>query len=91
MGTVEGANAVAFPLMSVLVFISSAFVTTTQMPAVLRVYAEHQPVTAAVDASRALMFGGPAAADVVTVLIWTGVMTLCFGSLAVLVYRRSAR
>ena len=90
-GSPEGANAIAFPLMSVLVFISSAFVLTSRMPTVLRLYAEHQPVTAAVNAARALMFGGPAAGRVAVVLAWTGAISVVFGSLAVIVYRRSAR
>jgi ABC-2 type transport system permease protein/oleandomycin transport system permease protein len=87
----EGAQAAAFPLMTLLVFISNAFVSTRRMPAVLRVYADHQPVTAAVNAARALMLGGPAANRVEVTLLWTAVLTVAFTFLSVSLYERSAQ
>src|SRR3954469_25506449 len=60
----EAAQAAAFPVMAVLVFASSAFVPTQTMPGWLQAYAEHQPVTATVDAMRALVLGGPTAGKV---------------------------
>jgi ABC-2 type transport system permease protein/oleandomycin transport system permease protein len=55
----ESAQAASFPLLFPLVFASSAFVPTATMPGPLRAFAEHQPVTAVVDAVRALVLGGP--------------------------------
>ena len=51
----------SFPILAPLVFASSAFVPVSTMPGWLQVFAKHQPVTAAVDAVRALMLGGPTA------------------------------
>src|SRR3954453_17078928 len=61
----EAAQAASFPVMAVLVFASSAFVPVASMPGWLQAYAEHQPVTATVDAMRALVLGGPTTAKVV--------------------------
>ena len=55
----ETAQAMSFPILAPLVFASSAFVSTSTMPGWLQVFANHQPVTAAVNATRALMIGGP--------------------------------
>src|SRR3954469_14477481 len=60
----EAAQAASFPVMAVLVFASSAFVPVQSMPGWLQAYAEHQPVTATVDAMRALVLGGPTAGKV---------------------------
>ena len=46
------------PLMAVLVFASNSFVQTRTMPGPLRAFADHQPVTATVNAVRALLNGG---------------------------------
>jgi ABC-2 type transport system permease protein/oleandomycin transport system permease protein len=86
----EAAQAAAFPLMGVLVFASSAFVATATMPGPLRAYAEHQPVTAAIDAVRALTIGGPTTGSVLTALAWMAAITAVFGTLAVNRYRRLA-
>ena len=58
----ETAQAMSFPILAPLVFASSAFVSTSTMPGWLQVFANHQPVTAAVNATRALMIGGPTGA-----------------------------
>lgn len=58
---------VVFPLM----FASSALVPVETMPAWLRPLAAHQPLTAVIDAVRALMQGRPAAGAVATALAWT--------------------
>lgn len=86
----ETAQAAAFPIMLPLVFASSAFVSTENMPGWLQVFAENQPVTAAVDAVRALVLGGPWAADVLTSLAWTAGILLVFVPLSVRRYRRGA-
>jgi ABC-2 type transport system permease protein len=86
----ETAQAAAFPIMLPLVFASSAFVSTENMPDWLRVFAEHQPVTAAVDAVRSLVLGGEWAGDVLASLAWTAGILLVFVPLSVSRYRRGA-
>jgi ABC-2 type transport system permease protein/oleandomycin transport system permease protein len=86
----EAAQAASFPLMALLVFASSAFVPTFSMPGPLRAYADHQPVTATLNAVRALNNGGPTASRVVVALLWCVAITAVFAALAVRLYRRSA-
>jgi ABC-2 type transport system permease protein/oleandomycin transport system permease protein len=89
-GTAEGAQAAAFPIMALLVFASDAFVPTANMPRLLRLYSEHQPVTAAVDAVRALTMGGPTTGKVLTSLAWSLAIVAVFAPMAVRRYRRTA-
>jgi ABC transporter DrrB family efflux protein len=89
-GNAEAAQAAAFPLMAPLVFASSAFVPTRAMPGWLQAYANHQPVTATINAVRALTIGGPTASKVVVALLWIAGITIVFAYLAVNRYRRSA-
>ena len=56
----------SFPVLLPLVFASSAFVPVSTMPGWLQVFAEHQPVTATVNAVRALTIGGPTTTYVLT-------------------------
>jgi ABC-2 type transport system permease protein len=84
----ETAQAAAFPIMLPLVFASSAFVPTANMPTWLRVFAEHQPVTAAVNAVRALVLGGDWVGKVGISLAWTAGILLVFVPLSVRAYRR---
>lgn len=86
----ETAQAAAFPIMLPLVFASSAFVSTENMPGWLQVFAEHQPVTAAVDAVRSLVLGGPWASDVLTSLAWSAGILAVFMSLSIHRYRAGA-
>jgi ABC transporter DrrB family efflux protein len=88
-GNAEAAQAAAFPLMAVFVFASSAFVSTATMPGPLRAYANHQPVTATVDAVRALVIGGPTLGKVVTAVLWIAGITVVFAALAVRRYRNT--
>jgi ABC-2 type transport system permease protein/oleandomycin transport system permease protein len=89
-GNAEAAQAAAFPFMALLVFASNAFVPTQTMPRLLRAYANHQPVSATVDAVRALLNGGPTAGKVVGALVWTVGVIAVFAPLAVRRYRRAA-
>jgi ABC transporter DrrB family efflux protein len=86
----EASQAAAFPLMALLVFASSAFVPTFTMPGPLRAYADHQPVTATIDAVRALTLGGPTTSRVLVALAWCVAITAVFAALAVRRYRRAA-
>ena len=86
----ETAQAMSFPVLAPLVFASSAFVSTSTMPGWLQVFANHQPVTAAVNATRALMIGGPARTDVLQSLAWSIGIVAVFAPMAVRRYRRVA-
>ena len=89
-GNPEAAQAAAFPLMALLVFASSVFVSTRTMPGPLRAYADHQPVSAAADAVRALVIGGATAGKVAAAVAWMVAITVVFAVLAVNRYRRTA-
>ena len=85
----ETAQAVSFPILAPLVFASSAFVETSSMPGWLQVFANHQPVTAVVNAARALTLGGPTLNKVIPALVWIiGIIVVC-APLAVRRYRRA--
>ncbi|WP_431883630.1 ABC transporter permease [Micromonospora gifhornensis] len=85
--SVDGASGFAYPLVF-LPFVSSAFVPTESMPGPVRVFAEHQPVTAIVDAIRDLFAGQPVGADIWTALAWcVGILVVAY-VLAVVTYRR---
>jgi ABC-2 type transport system permease protein/oleandomycin transport system permease protein len=86
----EAAQAAAFPVLAPLVFASSAFVPLESMPSWLRVFSAHQPVTAVVDAVRALVLGGDTLGPVLTSLAWSAAIVLVFAPLAVARYRRAA-
>ena len=90
-GNAEAAQAASFPIMAVLVFASNAFVSTKTMPGPLRAYAEHQPITATVDAVRALLNKGiPTTRPLLTALAWSIAIVAVFAPLAVRRYRRAA-
>ncbi|HEY5985600.1 MAG TPA: ABC transporter permease, partial [Streptosporangiaceae bacterium] len=57
----EAAQAAGVPVMFLLVFASAAFVPLATMPGWLQAVAAHQPLTALVNAVRALVLGGPTA------------------------------
>lgn len=84
----ESAQAAAFPLLMPLVFASSAFVPTASMPGWLQPFAEHQPVSEAVEAVRSLVLGGPWVEDVLISLAWSAGIVLVFATLAIRKYRR---
>jgi ABC-2 type transport system permease protein/oleandomycin transport system permease protein len=86
----EAAQAAAFPVLAILVFASNAFVPTTSMPGPLRAYANHQPVSATVDAVRSLVLGGPTLSKVLVASAWCLGIIAVFAPLAVARYRRTA-
>jgi ABC-2 type transport system permease protein/oleandomycin transport system permease protein len=85
----EAAGAAAVPLTVLLTFPSSAFLLTRNLPGPLRAYAEHQPLTATVNAIRPLLLGGPTASHVVAAILWCAGIVAVFAPLAVLRYRRA--
>lgn len=88
--SIDGATAFSYPLI-LLPFVSSAFVPTESMPAPVRWFAEHQPVTAIVDALRALLEHEPVGAALWVALAWcVGILLVAYGA-AMLAYRRQGR
>lgn len=85
--SVDGASAFSYPLIF-LPFLSSAFVPTQTMPGPVRWFAEHQPVTAIVNALRDLLGGRPVGADLWIALAWClGILAVAYLA-AMAVYRR---
>jgi ABC transporter DrrB family efflux protein len=70
-----------------LVFGSSGFAPLDQLPTWLRVFAEINPVSSAVDLSRALAVGGPLLTPFFHFVLWTGGITITFTVLAVRRYQ----
>ncbi|MGG4147075.1 ABC transporter permease [Paenibacillus algorifonticola] len=76
--SVDGASAFSYPIIF-LPFISSAFVPTESMPAVVRAFAENQPVTSIVEAIRALLSGQPVGNDIWIALAWcVGILLIAY-------------
>jgi ABC-2 type transport system permease protein/oleandomycin transport system permease protein len=86
----EAAAAAALPLTVLLTFPSSAFLLSSSLPGPLRAYADHQPLTATVNAVRPLLLGGPTAAHAAAAVIWCLGIVAVFAPLSVLRYRRAA-
>src|SRR5207248_747522 len=78
----QGMSLLVFPL----VFVSSAYVPVDSMPGWLQVFAEHQPITAMVNAVRALCLGGTAYVGLS--VLWSVVLVAVFGTVAVARFRR---
>src|ERR671910_715275 len=90
VGDPETAQAAAFPVMAPLVFASSAFVPVETMPGWLQPFAEHQPLSAVVDAVRALVLGGPTTFDVIQAVLWCVAILAVAAPIAVRRYRMAA-
>ena len=86
----ETAQAAFFPIVAVLVFASAAFVPVKTMPGWLQAFANHQPVTAVINAVRALTLGGPTAGKVVSALLWMAAIIAVFAPLSIRRYRKVA-
>ena len=88
----QGMALLVFPF----TFISSAFVPVESMPGWMQVIAEHQPVTAMVNAVRTLtqgraaevLLGHPASYYVTQSLLWSVALVAVFGPLAVSRFRK---
>ncbi|MET1008609.1 MAG: ABC transporter permease [Gaiellaceae bacterium] len=85
----EAANAYGFTIIFPLTFVSSAFVPVQSMPSWLQPFAEHNPVTAMVDAVRALFLGIPAGNSVWLAVGWSFALIAVFGGLSSWRYRRA--
>lgn len=86
----ETAQVMSFPLLFPLTFASSAFVPVTDMPSWLQGFATHQPVSVVVNATRALMTGGPTKTLLWEALVWCVGIFVVLAPLAVSRYRSRA-
>ncbi len=85
----EGAQALGFMLIFPLTFASSAFVPPESMPSWLEAFAEANPFSTIVDATRALFIDAPYNNDVWAAFAWCFGLIVVFASLAVYRYRRA--
>jgi ABC-2 type transport system permease protein/oleandomycin transport system permease protein len=86
----ETAQSIGFIWVFPLVFASSAFVPADSMPGAVRAFAEVNPVTLVVDASRALMIGdGAALGPALGTLAWLAGLLLVFIPLSVRAFRKA--
>ncbi|MBN9607436.1 MAG: ABC transporter permease [Actinomycetales bacterium] len=88
--SVDAAGAFSYPLIF-LPFLSSAFVPTDSMPGPVRWFAENQPVTAIVDAIRALLAGEPVGAELGLALAWMAGILVVAAGVATVLWRRRTR
>jgi ABC-2 type transport system permease protein/oleandomycin transport system permease protein len=85
----EGAQALGFMLIFPLTFASSAFVPPESMPSWLEAFAEANPFSTVVDATRALFVDAPAGNDVWAAVAWCVGLIAVFATLSVHRYRRA--
>jgi ABC transporter DrrB family efflux protein len=88
-GSAEGAQALGFMVIFPLTFASSAFVPPESMPSWLEAFAENNPFSTVVDATRALFVDAPAGNDVWGAVAWCVGLIALFATLSVYKYRRS--
>jgi len=81
----QGMSLLVFPL----TFVSSAYVPVDSMPGWLQAFADHQPITAMVDAVRNLCLGQPAGSEVGAALAWCAVLVAVFVPVSVARFRRA--
>ncbi len=86
----ETAQAGGFIWVFPLVFASSAFAPTESMPGWLQAFANNSPVTAVVNAIRALVNGGPTAEHVLASIAWILAILAVAIPLAIKGYRKTA-
>jgi ABC-2 type transport system permease protein len=86
----EAANAFTF-LMMFLPYASSAFVPIATMPAAIRGFAQHQPVTPVTETLRGLLLGTPVGSAPWTALAWcAGIVAVSVAVSGLLFARRTA-
>jgi ABC-2 type transport system permease protein len=74
--------------LTLLPFLSSAFVPTASMPAGLRQFAEYEPFTPVTQTIRGLLTGGPVAAHAIAAIVWSVGIALASYLWAVRLYNR---
>jgi ABC transporter DrrB family efflux protein len=86
----EAVQSAGFIWLFPLTFASSAFVTTDNMPGMLKAFADHQPITQVIDAVRGFLLDQPVGSHGWQALAWCVGILLLFVPLAVSLYRRVA-
>lgn len=89
-GSVESAGVFGF-VMLFLPYLSSAFVPVDTMPAVLRAFSEHQPVTPVIETVRGLLTGTPVERGWEALAWCSGLLVLGVAFAAAVFGRRSSR
>jgi ABC-2 type transport system permease protein len=83
----DGATAFSYPIVF-LPFVSSAFVPTDTMPGPVRAFAENQPVTSIVNATRALLERQPVGNDIWVAIAWCAGITVVAYAFAMAAYHK---
>jgi len=86
---VEASQMAGFIITFPLMFASTAFVPLASMPEWLQAFTAVNPLSQAIDASRALALGWPASAEVLEALVAIGALALVGMALALIGFRRS--
>lgn len=89
--TPEGVQGVGFALIFPIVFASSVFVPVASMPSWLQLVANHTPITAAVDAVRALTLGRPLHDLPLTAVAYLVAVIVVAGGVSGYMYQRMGR
>lgn len=90
VSSVEAASGFTFVFIF-LPYLSSAFVPTAHMPAILRVIADNQPITHMSEALRALTIGTPIGDHGLWAVVWCGGTALIAYIIAVRLFQRKVR
>ena len=85
----EGAQSLGFVVIFPITFASSAFAPPDSMPAAVEAFANANPFSTVVDATRALFVGSPAGNDVWGAVLWSIGLIVVFAALSVHKYRRA--
>jgi ABC-type multidrug transport system permease subunit len=88
IGNVEAVQTAGMTLVMPLTFLSSAFVPTSTMPAVVRAFAENQPITHVIDAVRGLVLGTPSGTAIWLAIAWCCAIAVVLAPLSVRRYQR---
>jgi ABC-2 type transport system permease protein len=89
--SLEAAQWVGFVIIFPLTFVSSAFVQTSTMPAVLRAFADNQPLTHVIDTMRALLVGTPLDSSGWLSVVWCVGIIAVSAPLAIHMFRNRTR
>jgi ABC-2 type transport system permease protein len=83
----EGASVFSYLVIGLL-FVSSGFAPTETMPRALQAFAEHQPMTAIIDAIRNAQLAMPDAGAALAATLWLAGIAALFAALAAAAHRR---
>jgi ABC-2 type transport system permease protein len=89
--SVAGANSLTLPIQFLLPFLSSTFVPADSMPAGVRWFSAHQPLTLVVDALRDLLTGTPDGNAALWALFWCAVIAAIGCAWAVALFNAAPR